>query len=76
MTVLRPADANEVAEAWRTLVRITDRPSVLALSRQNLPTICRKTYAPATGLAKGPMSLRMPTGVPMSSLWQRVAKSG
>ncbi|MBL7232850.1 transketolase [Komagataeibacter oboediens] len=64
VTVLRPADANEVAEAWRTLVQITDRPSVLALSRQNLPTICRKTYAPATGLAKGAYVLADADGRP------------
>ncbi|ARW15883.1 transketolase [Komagataeibacter europaeus] len=53
VTLIRPADANEVAEAWRTLVPLADRPTVLVLTRQNLPTICRKTYAPASGLAKG-----------------------
>lgn len=50
---IRPGDANEVAEAWRTLIPFRDRPAVLALSRQNLPTLDRGRYAPASGLAKG-----------------------
>jgi transketolase len=61
---IRPGDANEVAEAWRTLIPLTDRPSVLVLSRQNLPTICRKTYAPASGLAKGAYVLADADGKP------------
>ncbi|GBQ96914.1 transketolase [Acetobacter nitrogenifigens DSM 23921 = NBRC 105050] len=51
--VLRPGDANEVAEAWRTLIPLTNRPAVLALSRQNLPTLDREKYAPASGVQKG-----------------------
>jgi transketolase len=53
LLVLRPADANETAEAWRVALLNKKRPSVLALSRQNLPTLDRKTYASAAGLAKG-----------------------
>ncbi|PYD60593.1 transketolase [Novacetimonas maltaceti] len=64
VTLIRPSDANEVAEAWRTLIPLTDRPSVLVLSRQNLPTICRKTYAPASGLAKGAYVLADADGKP------------
>ncbi|PYD46967.1 transketolase [Novacetimonas pomaceti] len=64
VTLIRPSDANEVAEAWRTLVPMMDRPSVLVLSRQNLPTICRKTYAPASGLAKGAYVLADADGKP------------
>jgi transketolase len=49
----RPADSNEVAETWRTLMPITNRPAALALSRQNLPTLDRTKYATAAGVAKG-----------------------
>ncbi len=51
--VIRPGDANEAAEAWRTLMPIKDRPVALILTRQNLPTLDRTKYAPASGLAKG-----------------------
>jgi len=53
MVCIRPADANEVTEAWRTLMPINDRPVALILTRQNLPTLDRTKYAPAAGLAKG-----------------------
>ncbi|MFT9016189.1 MAG: transketolase [Acetobacter sp.] len=53
MTTLRPADANEVAEAWRFLMTHKTGPVALALSRQNLPTLDRTRYAPANGLARG-----------------------
>ncbi|MBV1838089.1 transketolase [Acetobacter estunensis] len=53
VVTIRPGDANEVAEAWRTLIPFRDRPAVLALSRQNLPTLDRSKYASAAGLAKG-----------------------
>ncbi|NHN85283.1 transketolase [Acetobacter musti] len=53
LITIRPGDANEVAEAWRTLIPFKDRPVALALSRQNLPTLDRSKYAPASGLAKG-----------------------
>lgn len=64
VTTIRPADANEVAEAWRTLIPLTDRPSVLILSRQNLPTLDRTVYAPASGLAKGAYVLADSDGTP------------
>ncbi len=51
--VIRPADANEVVEAWRVIMPITDRPVALVLSRQNLPTLDRSKFAAATGLARG-----------------------
>jgi transketolase len=52
LNVIRPADANETAEAWR--VAISQKlPSCIVLSRQKLPTIDRQRYAPAEGLAKG-----------------------
>jgi transketolase len=53
LVVLRPADANEVAESYRTAVAMTDRPSMLVLTRQNLPTVDRTKYAPASDVAKG-----------------------
>jgi transketolase len=62
MLVFRPADANEVAEAYRTLLPITDRPAALVLTRQNLPTLDRTKYGPAAGLAKGGYVLLDPPG--------------
>jgi transketolase len=53
LNVIRPADANETAEAWRMAMQQTDAPSCLILSRQALPTIDRDRYAPATGLQRG-----------------------
>ncbi len=64
MIVLRPADANEVAEAWRAVMKLTHRPACLALSRQALPTIDRTKYAPATGVAKGAYVLADSQGKP------------
>ncbi len=53
LDVVRPADANETAVAWRTMLEQYDRPAALALSRQNLPTLDRSEYAGAEGTAKG-----------------------
>ncbi|WP_308036657.1 transketolase [Actinoplanes sp. DH11] len=53
LDVVRPADANETAFAWRGALEHTDRPTALALSRQNLPTIDRSKYASAEGTLKG-----------------------
>ena len=51
--VFRPADANEVAEAYRTLLPITNRPAALVLTRQTMPTLDRSKYGSAGGVAKG-----------------------
>ena len=51
--VLRPADANEVAEAWRVIIGLTHQPACLVLSRQPLPTFDRTRYAAASGVARG-----------------------
>jgi transketolase len=51
--VLRPADANEVSYAWLYAVKNQNGPTVLALSRQNIPTLDRSMFAPASGLLKG-----------------------
>src|SRR5438046_10704734 len=53
LVVLRPADANEVVEAWRVIMQMHHEPAVLVLSRQALPTIDRSIYAPAVGVAQG-----------------------
>jgi transketolase len=53
LIVLRPADANEVAVAWRFVMELKHEPTVLVLSRQALPTIDRTKYAPASGVRKG-----------------------
>ena len=53
LIVLRPADANEVVEAYRFIMQLKHRPAVMALSRQALPTFDRRKYAPATGVARG-----------------------
>ena len=53
LSVIRPADANETAEAWRVATTRTRMPSCIILSRQKLPTIDRGRYAAADGLAKG-----------------------
>lgn len=53
LLVIRPADANEVVEAWRVIMQLHHEPVALVLSRQALPTLDRTTYAPASGLARG-----------------------
>jgi transketolase len=53
LITLRPADANEVTEAWRVAMTLKEAPAVLVLSRQPLPTFDRSRYAPAHGVARG-----------------------
>jgi transketolase len=53
LITLRPADANETAQAWRVILGQTGKPACLILSRQAMPTLDRKVYAPARGVAKG-----------------------
>jgi transketolase len=62
--VMRPADANETAEAWRQAVQRTDGPTVIALTRQNLPVLDRSKLAPASELAKGAYVLKDSDGTP------------
>jgi transketolase len=52
LVTLRPADANETAQAWRYAIE-NDGPTALVLTRQSLPTIDRETYTEAEGLLKG-----------------------
>jgi len=53
LIVLRPADASEVVEAWRTTLQLHHEPAALVLTRQAVPTIDREKYGSASGLAKG-----------------------
>ncbi len=53
LIVIRPADANEVTEAWKVILQLHHAPAVLVLCRQSVPTIDRAKYAPASGLARG-----------------------
>jgi transketolase len=53
LDVIRPADANEVAEAWKVIMPRKDQPTALVLTRQNVPVIDREKYAAAAGLAQG-----------------------
>jgi transketolase len=53
LVTLRPADANEVVEAYRYVMHLRHKPAVMALSRQPLPTLDRTKYASASGVAQG-----------------------
>lgn len=53
LLVIRPADANEVVEAWKVIMKLHHEPAVLILTRQALPTLDRTKYAAASGLARG-----------------------
>ena len=53
LNVMRPADANETAEAWRYILTHKDQPTVLVLTRQDLPVIDRTKYESAEGVLRG-----------------------
>jgi transketolase len=53
LSLIRPCDANETAEAWRVAVETRARPVLLVLTRQELPTLDRARYAGAEGLRRG-----------------------
>jgi transketolase len=65
LTVIRPCDASETAEAWRAALRRRDGPTALLLTRQNLPVLDRSDKAGAENLARGAYVLReAPQGDP------------
>ncbi|HXI91942.1 MAG TPA: transketolase [Blastocatellia bacterium] len=64
LLVIRPADGNEVAEAWRVMIGSTHHPIALILSRQPLPTVDRTKYAAAAGLRQGAYVLGDSDGTP------------
>src|SRR5207248_991549 len=53
LMTMRPADANEVVEAWKVIMQLHHEPAALVLTRQAVPTVDRSKYAPASGVAKG-----------------------
>jgi transketolase len=53
LVVIRPADANEVGEAWKVAIQRREGTTALIFSRQNVSTLDRKIFSPASGLAKG-----------------------
>lgn len=53
LVVIRPADANEVTEAWKVAIKRRNGPTALVLTRQAIPVLDRSIYAPAGGLQKG-----------------------
>ncbi|MET0285752.1 MAG: transketolase [Polyangiales bacterium] len=86
--VIRPADANEVAAAWRFVMKLKHEPVALVLTRQALPTLDRTRYASAEGLERGayvladsddPQLILMATGseVPLCvEVHEKLVKSG
>jgi transketolase len=65
LITLRPADANEVVDAWRVVIGLQHQPAALVLSRQPLPTFDRTRYATAAGLKRGAYILAdAPAGKP------------
>lgn len=68
VNVIRPADGNEVREAWKLAVQSTDHPTVLVLTRQNLPVLPKTAELAAEGVSKGayvisPAKGGVPTGI-------------
>ena len=64
LTVIRPADANETAEAWKFAVKNHKGPTLLALTRQSLPTLDRSVFGPAELLNRGAYVLKDVDGTP------------
>jgi transketolase len=64
VVVIRPADANEAAEAWRMAIEAKEQPVVLVLTRQAVPTFERTKYASADGLRRGAYVMAESTGEP------------
>jgi transketolase len=64
LNVIRPCDANEVAEAWRVMMQQRHQPTALVLTRQNVPILDRSRYASAEGLAQGGYVLADSDGEP------------
>lgn len=67
LSVIRPADANEAAQAWRVILA-RDEPSALLLSRQNLPVFDRSIFASARGVEKGAYILKDASSDPKAIL--------
>jgi len=90
MIVIRPADANEMVEAYRVIMSLKDRPAALICTRQDLPIIDRGKFAAASGLARGayvladsldgqPEVILIGTGSEVSlclAAWEQLTKEG
>ncbi|GAC1411707.1 MAG: transketolase [Gemmatimonadaceae bacterium] len=77
MTLIRPADASETAEAWRTALKHKKGPVALVLTRQKLSLIDRSKYASASGLARGAYVLAdAPGGAPQVVLMSSGSEVG
>ncbi len=90
LDVVRPGDANEVAECYRAAITRGNRPAAMVLSRQNLPTLDRTKFAPATSCAKGgyilaeapggkPTAILMATGSELDiavKAWEKLTADG
>ena len=76
LVTLRPADANEVVEAYRYIVQLRHEPAVLVLSRQPLPTLDRNKYAPASGVSHGAYVLADASGGNPEAINHRLRKRG
>jgi transketolase len=68
LTVIRPADATETAEAWRMALSRTDGPTAIVLTRQKLPVLDRAVLAPAAGTRRGGYVLYEPADGPQAIL--------
>ena len=62
--VMRPADANEVSACYQAALQQADRPTVMVLTRQDCPTVCRQQYGAANGALQGGYILRDTSGTP------------
>ena len=90
LDVVRPGDANEVAECYRAAIARSSHPTAMVLSRQNVPTLDRSKFAPASGAAKGayvlaeapggkPAAILIATGSELDTAvraWEKLASEG
>src|SRR3989449_649490 len=76
LVLLRPADANEVVEAWKVIMQLKHEPAALVLTRQAVPTFDRTKYASAAGVSKGAYILAdAPDGKPQVILMSSGSRS-
>ena len=64
LITIRPADANEAAEAWRYIMKLKHHPACIVLTRQAVPTLDRTKFAAATGVSRGAYVLADAGGTP------------
>src|ERR1700709_1936856 len=64
LIIIRPGDANEMAEAWKVIMKIKHHPVCLVTTRQAMPTLDRTKYAAASGVARGAYTVADSAGRP------------